>query len=75
MKVVKDIFLKMMFNTLKTYIIFKMVYPFCLKIERVKKPAANLHDKEKYVIDAKNLEQALNHGSVIRKVDRIIKFN
>ena len=75
MKMVKDIFLKMMFNTLKTYIIFKMIYPFCLKIEKVEKLTANLHDKEKYVIDARNLKQALNHGFVIGKVDRIIKFN
>ena len=71
MKVVKDIFLKMMFNTLKTNIIFKIIYPFFLKIEKVEKLAANLHDKEKYGIDPRNLKQALNQGFVIR----IIKFN
>ena len=30
-KVIKDIFLKLMFNILKIYIIFTMIYHFCLK--------------------------------------------
>ena len=30
-KVMKDIFLKFMFDILKIYIIFTMIYPFCLK--------------------------------------------
>ena len=32
-----------------------------MKIEKVEKVAANLHDKTEYVIHIKNLKQALNH--------------
>ena len=34
-----------------------------------------LHDKTEYVIYIKNLKQALNHGLVLEKVHRVIKFN
>ena len=34
---------------------------------------ANLHDKTEYVINIRNLKQALN-GSVLKKVHRLIKF-
>ena len=36
---------------------------------------ANLHDKTEYVIHIWNLKQALNHGLVLKKLHRIIKFN
>ena len=52
--------------------------PFLLesmKIEKVKKFVANLQDKTKYVIHIRNLKQALNHGLVLKKVHRVIKFN
>ena len=45
--------------------------PFLLermKIEKVEKLVANLHDKEEYVIHILNLKQALNHGLVLKKV-------
>ena len=45
------------------------------KIEKVEKLAANLHDKNQYVIHIRNLKQALKHGLVWKKVHRIIKFN
>ena len=54
-----------------------MVYPFLserTKIEKVEKLAANLHDKTAYVIHIRNLKQALNHGLVLKKLYRIIKF-
>ena len=35
--------------------------PERMKLEKVKKLVTNLHDKTKYVIDIRNLEQALNH--------------
>ena len=34
-----------------------------------------LHDKTEHVIYIKNLKQALNHGLVLEKVHRVIKFN
>ena len=52
--------------------------PFLLermKIEKVKKFVANLHDKSEYVIHIRNLIRALNHGLVLQNVHRVIKFN
>ena len=46
-----------------------------MKIEKVEKLVANLHDKTKYVIHIKNLKQSLNHRLVLKKVHRAIKFN
>ena len=45
-----------------------------MKIEKVKKLVANLCDKTEYVIQTRNLKQALNHGLVLKKFHRIIKF-
>ena len=52
--------------------------PFLLErmnFEKVKNFNANFHDQNEYVIDIRNLKQALNHGLVLRKVHRVIKFN
>ena len=46
-----------------------------MKIEKVEKLAANLHDKTEYVIHMKNLKQSLNHGSILRKVRKVIKLS
>ena len=46
-----------------------------MKIEKVEKILANLHDKTKYVIQIRNLKQSLNHGLVLKKVQRVIIFN
>ena len=46
-----------------------------MKIEKVEKLVANLHDKTEYVIHIRNLKQALNHRLVFKKVHRVIKFN
>ena len=47
-----------------------------MKIEKVEKLVANLHDKEEYVIHIRDLKLALNHGLLeLKKVHRIIKFN
>ena len=46
-----------------------------MKNEKVKKLVATLHDKTDYVILIRNLKQALNHGLVLIKTHRIIKFN
>ena len=52
--------------------------PFLLErmeIEKLEKLVANLHDKTEYVIHIRNLKQALNHGLVLKKLHRVIKFN
>ena len=49
--------------------------PERMKIERVEKLAANLHNKKKYVIHTKSLKQTLNHELVSQKVHAVIKFN
>ena len=47
-----------------------------MKIEKVEKLVANLHVKSEYIINVRNLKQALNHGLVvIKKVQNVIKFN
>ena len=49
--------------------------PETLKIENVEKFVTNLHDKAEYVIQIRNLKHALNHGLVLKKVHKLIKFN
>ena len=46
-----------------------------MKIEKVQKFVANLHDKNEYVIHIRNLKQALNNVLVLKKLHRVIKFN
>ena len=48
--------------------------PERIKIEQVEKLVTNLHDKTEYVIHIKNLKQALNHGLLLKKFLRVIKF-
>ena len=49
--------------------------PERMKIQKVEKLEVNLHDKKEYVIHMKNLKRALYHGLVLKKVQRVIKFN
>ena len=50
--------------------------PERMKIEKVEKLVANLHDKTEYVIHVRNLKQALNHGLVLKtKGHKVIKIN
>ena len=46
-----------------------------MKIEKVEKLVANLHDNTEYVMLIKDLRQALNHGLVFKKVGKVIKLN
>ena len=46
-----------------------------MKIEKVEKFVAHLHDKTEYVIQLRNLKQTLNHRLVFKKVSKVIKFN
>ena len=45
------------------------------KLNGPEKLACNIHNKKKYVVHIKALKQALNHGLILRKVDRVIQFN
>ena len=58
---------------------FIMNYNFYLKEGKLKKNEklliTNLHDKTEYAVYIRNLKQALNHGLVLKKVHRVIKFN
>ena len=45
------------------------------KIEKIEKLKANLQDKKEYVIQIRNLKQALNHGLVLKNVHKVITFN
>ena len=46
-----------------------------MKIKKVQKLADNLHDKKEYVIDIKDLKEALIHALVLEKVHGVFKFN
>ena len=78
-KVMKDIFLNLMFNTQKNYINFIKTYHFYQKERKLKKKieklVSNLYDKKEYIIHIRNLKQEINHGLILKKVDRVIKFN
>ena len=51
--------------------------PERMKMEKVEKLVANLHDKSDYVIHIRNFKQVLNHGLnlVFQKVHKAINFN
>ena len=66
-RMIKDIFLKLMFNILNSYMNF-------INIQKVKMLVPNLLDKFEYVIDIRKSKQASNHELVLKKLDRIIKF-
>ena len=46
-----------------------------MTIEKIERLVTNLHDKTEYVIHPKNLKLSLNHGLVLKKYHRVIKFN
>ena len=46
-----------------------------MKIEKVEKLVATLHEKTEYVIHIRNLKQALSHGLALKKAHRVIKIN
>ena len=49
--------------------------PERMKIDKTKKLVCNLHDKKKYVVHISILKQALDHGTKLKKVHRVIEFN
>ena len=77
--VIKDTFSKPLFNIQKNCMNL-MIYSFSLKkikIGKVEKLIANLHDQKRicYTFKTRNFKQALNHGSVLQKLHRVIRFN
>ena len=46
-----------------------------MNIQKVEKLVVNLYDKTEYVIHIRNFKQALNHGLVLKKVHKAIKFD
>ena len=70
-KVINDIFSKMMFNTLKNYINFIILYHFYQK-EFDLKTSKSL--QLIYMIKLK-LKEPLNHRLILKKVHKDIKFN
>ena len=57
---------------------FIMIYHFevleRIKVQKVRKHTANLHDKNEYVTHIRNLREASNHGLVFKKNHQVIKF-
>ena len=49
--------------------------PERMKIGKCNKFVCNLYDKKNYAIHIRSLKQALNHGLILKKVHRVIKFN
>ena len=46
-----------------------------MKLRKIKKLFANLHDKTEYFALIRSLKQALNHGLILKKFHRVIKFD
>ena len=45
------------------------------KLNDPEKPVCNIHNKKDCVVHIRALKQALNHGSILKKVLRVIQFN
>ena len=52
-----------------------LLLPEIMKIEKIEKLTANLHDKQECVIHVRNLRQTLSHGLILKKLHKVIKFN
>ena len=77
-KVMQDVFSKLVFNILKNYMNFIMIYHFQQEEWNLKKSKSLLliyTIKIEYVIHMRNLTQTLNHGLILKKVHRVIRFN
>ena len=46
-----------------------------MKIKKAEKLVVNLCDKKEYAIHVRNLQQALNHGLVLKNVNRTKKLS
>ena len=57
------------------FLSFLPFLPERMKIEKVEKLVTNLHNKTEYVIDRRNLKQALIRGLDLKKAHKLIKIN
>ena len=48
--------------------------PERMKLKKVEKLVTNLHDKTEYVVHIRNLNQALNHGLILKNVHRVLSL-
>ena len=46
-----------------------------MRIKKCNKLVCNLHDKKEYFVHIRALKQALNHGLILKKVQRVIQFD
>ena len=51
------------------------IFTWKKKVNKCEKLICGIEDKEKYVVHIRALKQALNHGLILKKVQRVIKFN
>ena len=50
-------------------------FPERMKINKCSKHVCNLYDTNNYVVHIRSLKQALNHGLLLKKIQRVIQFN
>ena len=62
-------------ENLQNFFIDLPFLPESIKIGKVDKLVANLHNEEEYITYMGKLKQALKYGLVLKKVHRVIKFN
>ena len=46
-----------------------------MEINKCRKLVCNLYDKINYVVHIRSLKQALDHGLILKKVHRVVRFN
>ena len=73
-KGLKDIFSKVDVQYPKTLHEFYNYLPFLPETMKIEVWIANLHDKTEYVMNIRNLKEALNYGLVSKQLYRIIEF-
>ena len=49
--------------------------PERIQIEKIEKSVVNLLNEKEHFVHIRNLKQAHNQGLVLKRVDRVIKFN
>ena len=75
--VIREIFFKQMLSIQKIYLnwVSKKFLPKRKKIGKCNKFVCDFYGKKNYVVYIKDLKQALNHGSILKKVHRVTQFN